>query len=149
MAGNSVAAENLVRLAALTGREDWRVLSERVLDYYARRLSGNAWAMPQMLVAMDRAAHPARHVVIAGEPGPERDALLAVARGGFRPFDDVLVVDDAAREALAPLAPFAASLRPVRGRATGYVCHDRECRLPVSDPAAFAAQLDDLAPAGA
>jgi uncharacterized protein len=149
MAGNSVAAENLVRLAALTEREDWRVKSERVLDYYARRLSGNAWAMPQMLVAMDLAAHPARHVVVAGEPSPERDALLAAARGRFRPFDDVLVVDEASRERFARLAPFAASLRPQGGRATGFVCLDRVCRLPVTDPAAFAAQLDELAPAGA
>ena len=149
MAGNSVAAENLVRLAALTEREDWRVKSARVLDYYARRLSGNAWAMPQMLVAMDLAAHGSRHVVIAGEPSPGREALLAVARARFRPFDDVLVVDDGSRAQLARLAPFAASLRPQDGRATGFVCLDRVCRLPVTDPAAFAAQLDELAPAGA
>jgi len=149
MAGNSVAAENLVRLASLTEREDWRLKSARVLDYYARRLSGNAWAMPQMLVAMDLAAHPARHVVVAGEPSPGRDALLAAARERFRPFDDLLVVDDASRGRLARLAPFAASLGPREGRATGYVCIDRVCRLPVTDPAEFAAQLDETAPAGA
>ena len=149
MAGNSVAAENLVRLAALTGREDWALKSARVLDYYSRRLSGNAWAMPQMLVAMDLAAHPSRHVVVAGEPSPGRDALLAAARARFRPFDDLLVVDDASRERLARLAPFAASLGPRDGRATGYVCIDRVCRLPASEPADFAAQLDEVAPAGA
>jgi hypothetical protein len=149
MAGNSVAAENLVRLAALTGREDWGVKSGRVLGYHRRRLSGNAWAMPQMLVAMDLAAHPSRHVVVAGEPSPERDALLAAARARFRPFDDLVVVDDASRDSLARLAPFAASLRPVAGRATGFVCIDRACRLPVTEPEAFAAQLDDFAPAGA
>jgi uncharacterized protein YyaL (SSP411 family) len=149
MAGNSVAAENLVRLAALAEREDWRVKSGRVLDYYSRRLSGNAWAMPQMLVAMDLAAHPARHVVVAGEPSPERDALVAAARARFRPFDDLLVVDEASRETLSRLAPFAASLRPLAGRATGFVCIDRVCRLPVTEPDAFAAQLDEFAPAGA
>jgi len=149
MAGNSVAAENLVRLAALTEREDWGLKSRRVLDYYSRRLSGNAWAMPQMLVAMDLAAHPSRHVVVAGEPSPGRDALLAAARARFRPFDDLLVVDDASRERLARLAPFAASLTARDGRATGYVCIDRVCRLPVSEPEEFTAQLDQVAPAGA
>ncbi len=149
MAGNSVAAENLVRLAALSEREDWRVKAGRVLDYYSRRLSGNAWAMPRMLVAMDLASHPARHIVVAGEPSPARDALLAAARGSFRPFDDLLVVDDASRESVARVAPFTASLAPTGGRATGFVCIDRACRLPVTEPADFAAQLEETAPAGA
>jgi uncharacterized protein YyaL (SSP411 family) len=149
MAGNSVAAENLVRLAALAEREDWRLKSGRVLDYYSRRLSGSAWAMPQMLVAMDLAAHPSRHVVVAGEPSPGRDALLAAALSRFRPFDDLVLVDDASRDRLARLAPFAASLGPRDGRAAGYVCIDHVCRLPVTEPAAFATQLDELAPAGA
>ncbi|MCC6350402.1 MAG: thioredoxin domain-containing protein [Candidatus Eisenbacteria bacterium] len=149
MAGNSVAAGNLVRLSALGERRDWRLKSRRLLDYYSRRLSGNAWAMPQMLVAMDLAAHPSRHVVVAGEPSPGRDALLAAARARFRPFDDLLVVDDASRERLSRLAPFAATLAPKDGRATGYVCVDRACRLPVTEPEAFAAQLDEVAPAGA
>lgn len=145
LAGNSVAAGNLARLVALLPREDWRVKCERLLDYYARRLSGNAWAMPQLLVAMDLASHPARHVVIAGEASAERDALLAVARRGFRPFDDVVLVDPAAREALASLAPFTAALVPREGRATAYVCVDHACRLPVTEPEALAALLDEPA----
>jgi uncharacterized protein YyaL (SSP411 family) len=98
---------------------------------------------------MDLAAHPARHVVIAGEPSPQRDALVALARAGFRPFDDVLVVDEASRPVLSARAPFAASLRPAGAAATAYVCVDHACRLPVSDPAALAAQLDDTAPSRA
>jgi uncharacterized protein YyaL (SSP411 family) len=143
LAGNSVAAGNLVRLAALLGREDWQVKAQRTLDYHARRLAGSAWAMPQMLVAMDLAAHPARHVVIAGEPSPARDGLLAVTRARFRPFDDVVVVDDASRDALARLAPFTAGLRPQDGRPTAFVCVDHACRLPVTEPEALAAQLDE------
>jgi hypothetical protein len=98
--------------------------------------------MPQMLVAMDLAAHPARHVVISGEPSPARDALLAVTRARFRPFDDVVVVDDASRDALAQLAPFTAGLRPQDSRPTAFVCVDHACRLPVTEPEALAAQLD-------
>ena len=32
------------------------------------------------------------------------------------------------------------------GRATAYVCLDRVCRLPTSDPAVFAEQLGVVAP---
>jgi hypothetical protein len=149
LAGNSVAAGNLARLAALQPDGPWRVKLDRLLDYHARRLSESPWAMPQMLIAMDLAAHPARHVVIAGEPSRERDALLAAARRGFRPFDQVVVVDEAARAALSARAPFAASLQAVGAAATAYVCVDHACRLPVTDPAALAAQLDETAPPGA
>ena len=149
LAGNSVAAGNLARLAALDPDGPWRARLNRVLDYHARRLSSAPWAMPQMLGAMDLAAHPARHVVIAGEPSPERAALLNVARAGFRPFDDIVVVDEASRAALSARAPFAATLRPVGGAPTAYVCVDHACRLPVTDPAALAAQLDDPALRGA
>jgi hypothetical protein len=145
LAGNSIAAANLVRLAALLGREDWQVKATRTLDYYARRLAGAAWGMPQMLVAMDLAAHPGRHLVIAGEPSPAREALVAVARSRFRPFDDVVVVDEASRATLTRLAPFTAGLRPVDGRPTAFVCVNHACRLPVTDPEAFAVQLDDEA----
>jgi len=145
LAGNSVAALNLARLDALQPGGEWGVPLARTLDYHARRLGGAPWAMPVMLVAMDAAAHPARHVVIAGERSPERDALLAVARGGFRPFDDVVVVDEGSRAALAPLAPFAASLHPRDGRATAYVCVDHACRLPVTEPEALAEQLKESA----
>ena len=148
LAGNSVAVDNLARLAALLPRDDWRQLAQRSSEYHARRLAGSGWGMPWMLVAMDRAMRPAHHVVIAGEPSPERDALLAVFHARFRPFDDLVVVDEAARATLARLGCFAAELRPADGRATAHVCVDRACLLPVTGPREFAAQLDDGASAG-
>jgi uncharacterized protein YyaL (SSP411 family) len=149
LAGNSVAAENLVRLAGLLPEERWAVHAERTLAYHARRLAGGSWAMPRLLVAMERAGRPARHVVIAGEPSPAREALLEVFGSRFRAFEDLLVVEDATRGALAGLVPFAAALAPQGGRATAYVCENRACRLPVTEPRAFAEQLDpDGAPGG-
>jgi hypothetical protein len=142
MAGNSVAVDVLLRLAALAGRDDWRALAERALAYWRRRLAGAPWAMPMLLAALDRASGAPRHVVIAGEPGdPGTRALLAVHAAAFRPHDDLVVVHDATREALAALAPFTAALRPLDGRATAYLCVNHACRLPVTEPAAFAAEL--------
>ena len=140
-AGNSIAAGVLLRLARLTAREDLEVKATRTLDYYATRLSGSAVAMPQLVAVMLQAEQPPRHVVIAGEMSPERDALLAVYDRSFRPFEDVIVVDEASRPELAALGSFAASLPARDGRATAYVCVNRACQLPVTDPAAFAAQL--------
>jgi len=142
LAGNSVAARVLVRLAHLTARADLLEKSERIVAFHARRLAGNAFAMPLMLVAMREWASPGRHVVIAGEAeAADTRALLDAAASHTRASDRVLLLTPATRDALARLAPFTASLVPQGGVATAYVCVDRACRLPSPDPATLAAQL--------
>jgi hypothetical protein len=146
IAGNSVAAYVVQSLGALLGRRDWLENAERTFGYYASRLAGNGVAMPRMLVAMDLAAEPPRHVVVAGEPGAEDTrALVREFDCRFLPRDLLLVVDGGEwSRRLANLVPFAASLSPVGGRATAYVCLDYACRLPVTDAREFAAQLEEL-----
>ncbi len=142
LAGNSVALDVLLRLAALLDRPAWRERADRALLYWRRRLAGAAWAMPMMLAALDRASAPSRQVVVAGAPdAPDTRGLLAVVDRGFHPNDDFAFVSDATRTALASLAPFTATLRPIDGRAAAYVCVNHACRRPVTEPAAFAAEL--------
>jgi len=146
MAGNSIAALNLITLGRLLDRHEWLDMAEKALDYYARRLAVAPFAMPQMLVAMDAGRAKARHVVIAGPLNdPRTAALVAEHDKRFLPYD-VLVVADPGREddgELATLVPFAESLPARDGKPTAYVCVDFACRLPTTDPAAFAAQLEE------
>jgi hypothetical protein len=88
IAGNSVAAYVVQLLGALLGRRDWLENAERTFGYYGSRLAGNAVAMPRMLVAMDLAVEPPRHVVVAGKPGAEDRALVqgSTAASSTRPF---------------------------------------------------------------
>ncbi|MEO5989737.1 MAG: thioredoxin domain-containing protein [Candidatus Eisenbacteria bacterium] len=148
MAGNSVAAEVLVRLAGFTGDALLTQRAEATFAYHARRLAGNAWVMPRLLVAMDLWVHPPRHVVIVGErDAADTCALLeAYTRNAMVP-DALVLVDEASRASLLQVAPFAAHLPRLDGRATAYVCVDRACRLPVTDPAALEQQLRSTAPA--
>lgn len=143
LAGNSVAAEVLWRLGTLLERPEWCERATRSFGYHARRLAGAPWAMPRMVAIMERGAMPPGHIVIVG-PRDRADtrALLAVTESRLRADDDVVVVDDANRDALAMLAPFAASLPMRDGRATAYVCVDHACRQPVQTPEALAALLD-------
>ena len=143
LAGNSIAAEVLWRLGWLLERPQWRDLAARSFEFHSRRLASAPWAMPRMLAAMERAAAPSRHLVIAGEPNAEDTrALVAAFESRLRPDTDLVVVSSGTRGALASLAPFAAAL-PVRDdRATAYLCLDHACRQPVHDPAELAAQLD-------
>ncbi|MFN8588467.1 MAG: glycoside hydrolase family 76 protein [Candidatus Eisenbacteria bacterium] len=141
-AGNSIAAHVLERLARLTGRDDLGEKARLTLRYHAARLVDHPSAMPQMVASMIEHLSPVRHVVIAGEDSPERESLIAVYESKFRPFDDLVVVDDASREALARLAPFTAACVAREGRPTAYVCVNHACRLPVHTPDALAAELE-------
>jgi uncharacterized protein YyaL (SSP411 family) len=42
------------------------------------------------------------------------------------------------QQALAAGIPSVASMNPVEGRASAYVCRNFTCQLPVSEPAQFA-----------
>ncbi len=145
IAGNSVAAWVLVTLAALLDREPWRQRAQRLLDTYAARLATNPIAMPRMLAAMDLAAAPPNHVVIAGDPeAADTRMLIREFDRRFLPRELLLVVPPGARGKWERLAPFAAALTPVGGAATAYICTNYACRLPVTDPEAFAEMLDRL-----
>ncbi len=145
IAGNSLAVHAVQALGALLGRRDWLDRAGRAFGYYRARLAGNAWAMPRMLVAMDLAAGPLRHVVVAGDPAADGTrALVREFERRFLPRDLLLVADGAERSrGLADLAPFAAALTPQAGRPAAYVCVDHACRLPVTDARELGALLDE------
>ncbi len=145
IAGASLAAYVAQALGGLLGRGEWLEQADRAFGYYRGRLAETPWAMPRMLVAMDLAATPARHVVIAGNPeSADTRALLHEFDRRFLPRDLLLLSDGGERSRrLADLAPFAASLTAREGRAAAYVCVSRECRLPVTDPGGLGALLDE------
>ncbi len=129
MAGNSIAALDLVQLGRLLDRPAWLEQARHTFDYFAQRLAGGGAAgMPQMLVAMEALDATTRHMVIAG---------------AAESADTRALIGPAERIRLEPLAPFAARLPMQHDRATAYVCVDYACRLPVTDPKAFAAQLEE------
>jgi uncharacterized protein YyaL (SSP411 family) len=70
-------------------------------------------------------------------------ALIREYESRLRPDDDLVVVSDDTRDALARWVPFAAKMPERDGRATAYVCRDYACRLPVHEPAEMAALLEE------
>ena len=141
--GNSVAAMNLLRLAQMTGREDFRRAGERTLAAFASRMNGVPAGVPQMLAVLQFSQADPRQVVIAGErEAPDTSALLAEVFSRFLPFQIVLLAgagDTPGRP--AAYAPELAAMEKVNGRAAAYVCRNYSCQLPVTDPARLAELL--------
>ena len=138
LAGNSVAARVLLALAALTDRAEYATHAQATLEAFARRIAEHPSAMPMMLVAMIDSLAPPRHVaIVAGSRGREGDdarALVAAARVAASPRDLVLLVDASTQERLSQVASFVAPLRAKDGAATAYVCVERACHAPTTDP---------------
>ena len=67
--GNSVAVMNLLRLAEITNRTEFRESAERALAAFAPRLSVAPVALPQMLAACEFFLGERRQIVLVGERG--------------------------------------------------------------------------------
>jgi uncharacterized protein YyaL (SSP411 family) len=128
--GNSVAAEVLLRMAAVLDREDYRKKAEDVLLTAAGPVKQYASGFGRMLAALDFYIGPAKEIAIAGPP----DVFLKVFRGLYIPRSVVAAGSD-------PTIALLKDRPTVDGKPTAYVCENLACKQPVTDPAAFRAQL--------
>jgi uncharacterized protein YyaL (SSP411 family) len=133
--GNSVAVMNLLRLARMTNRAEFREAAERSFAAFGTRLSHAPVAIPQMLAACEFALGEPREIVFAGEQGsPALNALLRELHRRFVPNKVVL----RAEPGLSGWIPGIESMTAPAGGAGVYVCRNYACQLPVSEPARFA-----------
>ena len=144
--GNSIAALNLLRLAGMLDRSDWRQKAELTLQAFSGRLTEQPHALPQMLVAFAFQQEEPAQIVIAGErDDPYTQALLRVVHERFRPNKILLLADATARAELGPTLPSLNAMTPRNGRPTAYVCRQFSCEQPVDEPAALRELLGDSA----
>jgi uncharacterized protein YyaL (SSP411 family) len=132
---NSVAVWNCLRLAALTGEEQWRQKAERTLSAFGRQLATLPDSLPLMLAAAMYLPGGLRQVVVRGAlHSAEFRALVRVVHQGFYP-DVVLLEPHSAG------AGWARDLPPAQARAEAHVCENFSCRAPVNEAGELALQL--------
>lgn len=149
---NSVAALNLLRLAAMTDNEAHAARANELLDTFRANLEQGGVTVPQMLVALDFAGAKPTQVVLAVRSSAEADAgsgglsgvLSAVDRlmkelhRRFVPRKVVLLADGGEGQAwLAERVEFIKSVAPVDGLPTAFVCENFVCQLPTNDARRF------------
>jgi hypothetical protein len=133
--GNSVAVRNLLRLAQITNREEFREAAMKTLGAFRSRLNAVPAALPEMLAACEFLLGDVRQIVLVGEPGTaDFAALLGALHGRFLPNRVVLRVDsEEARAFLAAGIPEIAGM----WQPGAYVCRGNTCQLPTSEVGAF------------
>ena len=140
--GSSVAADVLLRLAVITGDDDYSTKGATPLRAMQQMLGRAPAATGHWLGALDFYVSLPREIVIVG---PAADSVTAdmidAVSTRFMPNRVLVGVEDPADPPLQD-SPLLEQRVMQDGRPTAYVCENYACQLPVTDAAAFAAQLD-------
>jgi len=119
--GNSMAAMALLRLAAITGNENFANAANKTIAAFHSRLTSQTAAVPQMLCAYLFAKDKPRQIQFAGADPAE---FIKIAHSKFSPFQ-VLIRSN-----------------QQDGPAEAQICEDFVCRLPIRDPKALLTQVE-------
>jgi uncharacterized protein YyaL (SSP411 family) len=138
--GNGMAAYALLRLARLSGREEFDSAGRRTLEMLSGEMARATMGVGQALMALDDLLGPAYELVLVDGRSPEESAAawqsieagylpnVVVARRGHSHED----------KSIAPiLAATLAGKKSLNGESTLYVCERGTCRPPVAGVAAI------------
>ncbi|MBX6314015.1 MAG: thioredoxin domain-containing protein, partial [Isosphaeraceae bacterium] len=140
--GNAMAATALLRLAALTGRDDLAQAGRATLQAVHRLLEQTPTAAGQSLIALDfLLATPQEFAVIAGADPAEFRAVLEAIYRPFLPHKVVAPAPEPPSSHLGQLVPLLADRPAQEGRTTTYICEHFACRAPVIGVEGIAASL--------
>jgi uncharacterized protein YyaL (SSP411 family) len=124
---NAIAAQNLLRLAALTGDHQWREKADRLIEGVLAAEGGNALAHAALLNAIDLRLNAAEIVVTGPEYGRFAAAALQL------PYLNRIVLRAPEAGALPPNHPAQAKIAAGPASAA-FICVGETCSLPVADP---------------
>jgi hypothetical protein len=141
-AGNSVAAELLLRLALLTENQEHTRKAVTIFRLLRDQMARYPSAFGYLLGALDFHLSKPKEIVVAGQPGAD-DTLALLREVWTRYLPNKVVAQSAERdEEAASVTPLLRDRPALGGRATAYVCENYSCLQPVTTPAELAAQLD-------
>jgi hypothetical protein len=149
-AGTSVAVLNLLRLHEFTTDPQYRARAENAFRYAAPTLKTNPISLSEMLLALDFLLDSPKQVVVVIPRGAGKDEaapLLSAFRGRFVPNRVLSVVREGQeQEKAARIIPLVRGKEAAGGLATAYVCEERTCMPPTSNPAELLRQVGTVQP---
>jgi hypothetical protein len=123
---NSLAANALLRLAALTGESQYRTRAETIVSLLAEPAGRHPMAFGHLLCALDLLVSGAIEVAVTGE----RPDLVAAVQARYLP-NAVLTWGER----------YDSPLWEAREDGKAYVCRNYACLVPAADPETLVSQL--------
>jgi uncharacterized protein YyaL (SSP411 family) len=138
--GGSVAAEVLLRLAVVTGNDDYfRIGADSLRSLHelmVRVPSGTSY----WLGALDFYVSSTKEIAIIGpREATETKMLLDTVFGRYLPNK---VIVGAPQSTADPTLPLLTKRAMIEGRPTAYICQNYICQLPTTNPEVMSKQLD-------
>ena len=131
--GNSMAVHNLLRLAGLTGRNDFTEKAQRTLILFHDFMERAAGGFGQLLCGLSWYVETPKEIAVIGAlEADDTKALLGAIQGRFLPNKALALYDPASDRTPLDLVPLLADRPQVDGKATVYVCRDFVCQRPVT-----------------
>jgi uncharacterized protein YyaL (SSP411 family) len=124
---NGIAAQNLVRLAALTGNDSWRHRADVLFDGLLATAAQSMYLHASLANALDLRLRALEIVAV----GPQADQFATVALE--LPFVERVVMRAARPEDLPP-AHSGRTLSLSDAQTVALVCAGQKCSLPITDP---------------
>jgi uncharacterized protein len=137
--GNSLAAESLIRLAKLTGNDDYRAQAARIFQLMQSAMAQQPTGFGRMLGALNDYLSPSQEVAIIGDPADDATQdLLWEVRRRYLP-NTVLALKRPDEESFLPLLE---GRTLVDNKPAAYVCENYACKLPVTESDALSRLLE-------
>jgi uncharacterized protein YyaL (SSP411 family) len=133
---NAVAAQNLVRLAVLTGDEKWREKADRLIEGILSATERNMFGHIALLNALDLRLSGAE-IVVTGK-GSEHIVRTALKL----PFVDRIVLRVSDTTDLPASHPAQQKIQSAPNAV--FICIGERCSLPITEPTDIAAALATL-----
>jgi uncharacterized protein YyaL (SSP411 family) len=133
--GNSVAMLNLLRLAQLTGNDNYEKKADYLGRVFAENVRANPVAHSLMMVAVDYAVGPTYSLVIAGDTGNEdTNHMLDEIRKQFLPNKSLIFrPTEQLNPEIDKFSNFVQFFDKYEGKATAFVCINKTCKAPTND----------------
>jgi uncharacterized protein YyaL (SSP411 family) len=143
--GNSIAMLNLLRLSYITGDYELEEKADVLNRVFSNKIKSSPLAYTQFLVAIDFAIGPTYSLVIAGDSDAKDTAvIIKLIQKEYLP-NKVIIHRNTKGESseMDKISNFIQFFVKLDDKATGYVCINKTCKPPTSDPQKIIALLND------
>ncbi|MFX1363836.1 MAG: thioredoxin domain-containing protein [Promethearchaeota archaeon] len=134
--GNSIAMLNLLRLSYITGDHELEEKAEILSSVFAEKVKANPLAYTQFLVAIDFAIGPTYSLVVAGDSDAEdTKKVIDIISNEYIP-NKVFILRRTEQDIpdIDNYSSFVEFFYDLEGKSTAYVCINKTCKPPTSDP---------------
>jgi uncharacterized protein len=135
--GNGVAAQVLLKLGLMTGREDYGSKARKILEVFSNEAASSRFYAGAYSVALFHYLNPPLHAVIVGKKdSPETEKLIKGITSVYRPGKIITVIDPSELGNRSLPGVVAAQVETAAlDKPTAFICAGTVCAEPTQDPA--------------